>query len=129
MYARGRLHVRASSGSGSIPAAPIRDRIRSSEPLLPRPACARQSLTRLLAQLLWTRMGAGTTIRPESAGSLVAGKYRVIRTIADGGMGTVVEAVHEGLGQRVAIKFLLRDLVRKSELVERFLREARAASG
>lgn len=41
-------------------------------------------------------------------------------------MGIVVEAVHMGLGHRVALKLLKRDLVRP-EHRERFFREARAA--
>jgi serine/threonine protein kinase len=60
-------------------------------------------------------------------GDLVAGKYRVEGVIGVGGMGVVVSARHEQLGQRVAIK-VVRDLaLRNDEAVQRFLREARAA--
>jgi serine/threonine-protein kinase len=61
-------------------------------------------------------------------GSLIAGKYRVSRVLASGGMGVVVEAEHASLGQSVAIKFLLPEARQQPELVERFLREARAAA-
>ncbi len=60
-------------------------------------------------------------------GETLAGKYRVTRVIAAGGMGIVVAARHLKLEQQVAIKFMLPDLLRNPEAVGRFLREARAA--
>jgi serine/threonine-protein kinase len=64
---------------------------------------------------------------PIQSGDLVAGKYRVDRVLGEGGMGVVVAATHEQLDQRVALKFLLPTLVSNTEVVRRFLREARAA--
>jgi serine/threonine protein kinase len=61
-------------------------------------------------------------------GQLISGKYRLARVLGDGGMGTVYEAHHEGLGTRVAIKVLHANLARRSGLVERFLREARVSA-
>jgi len=63
-----------------------------------------------------------------SIGSVVNGKYRLARLLGDGGMGSVYEAHHEGLGTRVAIKVLHPDLARRTGLVERFLQEARVAA-
>jgi serine/threonine-protein kinase len=60
-------------------------------------------------------------------GELLAGKYRVERTLGAGGMGYVVAATHEQLGQRVAVKLLVPELCENEESVTRFLREARAA--
>jgi serine/threonine-protein kinase len=60
-------------------------------------------------------------------GELVAGKYRVDRVLGEGGMGIVVAAMHEQLEQRVALKFLLPSFVSRPEVVQRFLREAKAA--
>ena len=57
---------------------------------------------------------------------ILAGKYRITRMLGEGGMGIVAEAVHMGLGHRVALKLLKRDLVRADHR-ERFFREARAA--
>ena len=59
---------------------------------------------------------------------MVGGRYRVGKTLGRGGMGEVVEATHEQLGTRVAIKVMRSERAQKPELVERFLREARAAA-
>ncbi|MGD0674720.1 MAG: protein kinase [Polyangiaceae bacterium] len=61
-------------------------------------------------------------------GSVVNGKYRLVRLLGDGGMGSVYEALHVGLGTRVAIKVLHPELNRRTGLVERFLQEARVAA-
>jgi len=65
---------------------------------------------------------------PVKEGDLIAGKYRVSRTLGVGGMGIVVAAVHVDLKQKVALKFLLPEALEQPELVERFAREARAAA-
>lgn len=61
-------------------------------------------------------------------GQIVAGKYRLVRVLGEGGMGLVYEAEHVRLAQRVALKMLLPELLRVEDLVKRFDREARAAS-
>ena len=61
-------------------------------------------------------------------GSVVNGKYRLVRVLGDGGMGSVYEALHAVLGTRVAIKVLHPELARRTGLVERFLQEARVVA-
>jgi serine/threonine protein kinase len=61
-------------------------------------------------------------------GSVVNGKYRLVRVLGDGGMGSVYEALHAVLGTRVAIKVLHPELARRTGLVERFLQEARVSA-
>ncbi|HZJ62955.1 MAG TPA: serine/threonine-protein kinase [Kofleriaceae bacterium] len=61
-------------------------------------------------------------------GAVLAGKFRVDRVIGQGGMGVVVGATHLHLQQPVALKFLLPDLVHSPQIVERFVREARASA-
>ena len=56
------------------------------------------------------------------------GDYRIVRRIGRGGMGVVYEAERLSLGRRVAIKFLPLHISHDAKLVERFRREARAAS-
>jgi hypothetical protein len=66
-------------------------------------------------------------MRPQP-GDLINGKYRLIRLIGDGGMGSVFEARHEYLGTVVALKFLHSELASRQGLVARFLREARLSA-
>ena len=58
-------------------------------------------------------------------GDILAGKYRVERVLGAGGMGVVVAAHHLQLDEKVAIKFLLPDMVSNADAVGRFAREAR----
>ncbi len=60
-------------------------------------------------------------------GDILAGKYRVERVLGVGGMGVVVAASHIHLETKVAIKFLLPEMLNSREAVARFAREARAA--
>src|SRR5215510_6627694 len=54
--------------------------------------------------------------------------YHVIAEIGRGGMGEVYEARDSRLDRRVALKFMRRDVTQDSVAVNRFMREARAAS-
>ncbi|MGC4087719.1 MAG: serine/threonine-protein kinase [Polyangiaceae bacterium] len=66
---------------------------------------------------------------PLEPGTELAGKYRIERVLARGGMGVIVCAQHLRLDERVAIKFLLADaLNRHPDAVARFEQEARAAA-
>ncbi len=72
--------------------------------------------------------GESETPADDVLGRTIAGKYRVIRMIGRGGMGSVYEAEHLQLGKHVAIKFIMREYADDETVGNRFAREARAAS-
>jgi len=60
-------------------------------------------------------------------GDVVEGRYRIIKTLGEGGMGTVFLAEHALIKRRVAIKILHPELATDANVIERFMNEARAA--
>jgi len=61
------------------------------------------------------------------AGDIVDGRYKIVRPIAEGGMGSVFLAEHLLIGRKVAVKFLRADLVHDATALRRFMNEAWAA--
>src|SRR5262249_39512249 len=62
-------------------------------------------------------------------GDVFAGRYRVERLLAAGGMGAVYEVLHLDTPRRRALKVMLRDVLQNDEMRERFKREALVAAG
>jgi serine/threonine-protein kinase len=71
---------------------------------------------------------AGTAGDSIHLGSVIAGRYRLDRLLASGGMGSVYLATQLGVGRAVAVKVLRPDLVSDLPIVKRFYREAHAVS-
>jgi serine/threonine-protein kinase len=65
---------------------------------------------------------------PGRQGEVLAGRYLLRERLGAGGMGEVYQGRDQHSGQDVAVKVLHRELLRQPEVVERFLREARAAN-
>lgn len=70
------------------------------------------------------------TERPVSLelGSIVGGKYRLLKRIGEGGHGRVYRAVNILLGREVAVKVLKPELVQDETAKKRFFREAKVAN-
>ncbi len=64
----------------------------------------------------------------QKLGQLLLGRYRIVRKLGEGGMGAVYEGKHELIGKRLAIKCLHAQYTSNKEVVERFYREANAAT-
>jgi serine/threonine-protein kinase len=83
---------------------------------------------------VWDRRRATRDIRPPGedemvpAGTVLAERYRVERTIGQGGMGIVYLAEHMGVGRQVAVKVLTTEWSRHDVVARRFREEARAAN-
>ncbi len=73
-------------------------------------------------------MRADREAGPLAVGQMLDDKYRIDELLEVGGMGAVYVGSHTKLQKRVAIKVLRSELVSAVEIVERFLREAVAAS-
>lgn len=71
---------------------------------------------------------ASRNTRLPGVGDEILGKYKLTRTLGQGGMGVVFAATHIELRENVAIKVLLPEMVAQKEVVGRFMGEARAAA-
>ena len=61
-------------------------------------------------------------------GQMIAGRYRIVRPLGEGGQGQVFVAVQEALGRDIALKVIRGELAGDPSMVERFQREARTVS-
>jgi serine/threonine-protein kinase len=99
---------------------------------LPRPAVSEDAgAAAALAVAPSTETETATDAREvfdSMIGATLAGRYRIVRRIGEGGMGAVYEAVHTIIGKRLAVKVLLEKFLTKTDFVARLLQEARLAS-
>ena len=62
------------------------------------------------------------------SGMVLSDRYRVLQKLGAGGMGSVYLGEHVKIGKKFALKVLAPKFMERPDLVERFLREARATS-
>ena len=70
----------------------------------------------------------GEPEEPDLSGQTIAGRYRVIRRLGEGGMGVVYQAIDERLDKPVALKVLKEDFSKRQDVVARFTQEAKSAA-
>lgn len=68
---------------------------------------------------------SGDNLQP---GTIVDGRFKLLRLLGQGGMGVVYAATHLNMNRTVAIKMLRRDSAQSPELILRFRNEARVLS-
>ncbi|MBI5490951.1 MAG: serine/threonine protein kinase [Deltaproteobacteria bacterium] len=61
-------------------------------------------------------------------GTVIEGKYRLLRRVGAGGFAEVYEAVHDQIGQRLAVKVMHKELAHDPAVTSTFLHEARVAA-
>ena len=61
-------------------------------------------------------------------GQVISGRYKIRELLGEGGMGAVYLAEHTHMRKRVALKLLHAEMKDNQEVLERFQREAQAAS-
>jgi serine/threonine protein kinase/tetratricopeptide (TPR) repeat protein len=110
------------AGSAALCAAPTGE--RPSAPRVPVPLAALE----LNSTKLQFPQEEGEASVVDFTGRVIDNRYRVLRKIGEGGMGTVYAGEHVEIGKDVAIKILNPAFSTQQDLVERFRREARAAS-
>jgi serine/threonine protein kinase len=132
--AAGSTPLPASASAATPPPEPVREIEAERPPVsisleaLDRAAVptARRPLPPAMAGLPFPREEESMGV--DFVGRVIDSRYRVLRKIGEGGMGTVYAAEHVEIGKVVAIKILHPHYSTEQELVERFRREARAAS-
>lgn len=67
-----------------------------------------------------------TDVMQRLLGRTIAGRYKLVKCIGQGGMGTIFEAEHTLIGSKVAVKLLHEAFAAQREPVQRLYREARA---
>jgi serine/threonine protein kinase len=97
------------------------------QPSLPAPPKAATPLPRLPSFATPSAQSIAVGEDP-LVGTLIDGKYRILRRLGQGGMGVVYDARHEELRVRRAIKVMHASLQARADLITRFYEEARNAA-
>ena len=75
-----------------------------------------------------TRLDHGLASNDATEALTEHSRYEIVEPIAQGGMGKVFKATHRMMDRTVALKVIKNELMRNTEVVERFHREVKAAA-
>ncbi|UJR79723.1 serine/threonine-protein kinase [Sandaracinus amylolyticus] len=89
---------------------------------------ARPSASEIEAALSSLSLHTAADAEPTDLIGTTVGSYRITALLGTGGMGSVYRAVHPQIGTEVAIKVLLPEVAASSDVIDRFVLEARASS-
>jgi serine/threonine protein kinase len=87
-----------------------------------------RSLAAELVRRTWLTAFQANSILQGAGDDLVVGTYQILDRVGSGGMGQVYRARHTRMGRQVALKIISKDKLSNAVAVERFYREAQAAS-
>ena len=65
---------------------------------------------------------------PAEVGDVIAGRYRIVKMLGQGGMGAVYQALQLSMERMVALKLILPKVASHTDAVKRFHREMQATS-
>ncbi len=116
------------SQSGLVPPA-LLDSYQTGRPGTSSGPMAADALARMLvAEKLLTTFQANQLLKRRFRGFFIADKYKILRYLGRGGMGSVLLCEHLILQRLVAVKLMNAALDAAPGAAERFVREARAAA-
>src|SRR4030095_15869554 len=99
---------------------PMTDPTRDAQETVRTPPAGRADAPSGSGKQMWSAPGLAD-------GAVLAGRFRVVRFIARGGMGEVYEAEDLVLKDRVPVKTIRPDVANDARTMERFLREVHLA--
>ena len=92
------------------------------------PTCKTQFSDGRFCPLDGTQLDGPSAQAVDRTGDVIAGRFKLLRKVGEGGMGVVYEAQHQYIHKRVALKLLRGDAWSDDRAVERLQKEARLTS-
>jgi serine/threonine protein kinase len=120
--------VGVMSRSGLVEEAAVRSYVDALRAAGNLPGQPRDLARAMIRDGLLTRFQSQQVLQGKTRGFLIAGKYKLLEHLGQGGMAAVFLCEHTAMRRRVAIKVLPSAKAKDSSYLERFYREARAVA-